>query len=71
VRAAARCEIAGVAKLPTVVKALAPTAAFKNDLRSMAVPSQKYLLEILAPTAGFGANWKNRMPNGSLLQMLN
>src|SRR5579864_4938576 len=38
VRAAARCEIAGVAKEPATDRAPAPAADFKNALRSMMSP---------------------------------
>src|SRR5262249_3601906 len=39
VRAAARCEIAGLAKEPATERAPAPATDFRNALRSMMVPS--------------------------------
>jgi hypothetical protein len=49
VRAAARCEIAGVANPPVAASAPAPAAFLKNVLRSITCPS---LVEAIGPNPG-------------------
>jgi hypothetical protein len=50
IRAAARCEIAGVESAHVAVRAPAPAAVFKNALRSMTI------VFLFAPFQ-FNANW--------------